>query len=99
MNPNNLKSERSAKILMTKIERRYKAAHGELGAVLEARWTHGCTDDTFTQERAARDKMSAIVDEMRVLSDAAKARGWWVKGSTLRWMDSPTAELVRNNID
>lgn len=99
MNPETLKSERSAKIRMTKLEGRWNDAHGAKVLIIQKGNEEGWDDARFVERDAAQAVESAIVDEMRALADAASKRGWYVKGSLLRYWDSPTAALVAANID
>jgi hypothetical protein len=99
LDPSSLKSERSAKILMTKMERRYEAARDERNSFNEQARQTGWSEEMFAEQRKAEVKMNAIVDEMIALSAAAHVRGWYVKGTLLRYWDSPTAALVAQNID
>jgi len=97
--PESLKSERSAKIRLTKLEGQYEAARDRRNGV-NAKGQAGGWDEALFREREAHEALMAlIVQEMRALSGAAAKRGWHVTGRLLRYWDSPTAALVAANID
>src|ERR1700722_12791832 len=99
IDPATLKSERSAKILATKLDRKYDEAIGARNAVTAgARETGWGTEESETC-RAHENVMASVLEEMDALKTAAALRGWYVTSKWLRYFGSAHRALVFANMD
>ena len=99
MDPASLKSERSAKLLMTKLDKRYDAAIGAKNEVGYRAREGGWSQEMFAEEAEYKKAMAAIIVEMEALKAACDKRGWYVPGKWLRYWGSTHCALVAANID
>ncbi len=99
MRTTTIKSERAAKIQMTKLDRAYDEALAKRNDVTQAARESGWSEEDFAAERAAQDEMNAIYEQMVAHCAAAKALGFYAGGSWLRYFGSATTALIAANID
>ena len=90
-----IKSERSAKIQMTKLEKQYHAIQAQRNS-----FEHRALSDVeWATRKCLETAMGLVADQMYALQAEAKALGFYVSGDLLRWWGNPTRELILNNVD
>lgn len=99
IDPMTLKSERSAKLRMNKLDKRYDAAIAARNAVTGKARESGWCDELFAETAKHEAEMRAIYEQMEGLYLASKVRGWWVTGQWYKYMTSTHAQLVAQNRD
>ena len=92
------KSERAAKVAMTKAEKAYETARDAVNAVSWAYRDGGMTwDDFLAKEKAAEKVKDVAWAYAQAVYDQARSQGFWVR--SWHFGVNPTRDLIAANMD
>ncbi len=93
------KSERAAKLAVTKADKAYNAARTVRREYEWAQRETGWCEEAFTELHRLEAVEQAAYAELERIHAEAEACGYYAPSKTLRWDRSPTRALIAANMD